>query len=277
MIESRKLPSKKRLSLAVILISIVIAVFFLFVAVFFISRMNTELSPSVKNAEKLLEKRKYKGALALIEQAGHENDDNVEVLVAKGKIWFALAWQRENRTRWKDYGKDERDWLNSTEAGESEYFFKKAISMDPVNKDAHFFLGCLYMEKGWFSSAENEFLSVLRIDKNHTKTRINLGVLYTQMKRFDLAEKELRTAHKMEPEDPSIAKNFAYLYRFYLNKSDSAIAWANRYLNLDPQNDIDINYVRKELVEMLQRYPEFTPSEPMKWKKPKRFKSRLRR
>ena len=47
------------------------------------------------------------------------------------------------------------------------------------------------------------------------------------------------------------------------------MVWANRYLNMEPQNDMDINYVRNELQEMLQRYPEYTPREPMKWKKEK--------
>ena len=123
------------------------------------------------------------------------------------------------------------------------------------------------MEKGWFSVAETEFLSVLQIDSKHVNARINLGALYTEMKRFDLAEQELRNALNMEPDNPSIAKNFAYLYRFYIKKPDSAIIWANRYLNMEPQNDMDVNYVRNELVEMLQRYPEYTPKEPMTWKK----------
>jgi tetratricopeptide (TPR) repeat protein len=265
--------SKKGLSLPVLIISGITAAFFLLITVIIILRLSTHWSPSVKNAEHLLRKKKYTEALAIVEKAGNGQEKNVPLLVEKGKIWLFLALEKENRSRWKNYGNDDMNWLKSTEADKAEHFLKKAIKRDPHCKDAHFFLGRLYMEKGWFSTAETEFLSVLHADKEHVGARKNLGVLYTEINRYDLAEKELKTAFQLDPESPSIAKNLSWLYRFYLNKPDSAIVWANRYLNLDPQNDVDIGFVRKELNEMLQRYPEYYPDEPMEWKK-KRIKGR---
>ena len=267
MIRFHKINSDRGLSFPAILISGITAAFFIFIAFFIIRAINMRWSPTAKNAQELINKRKYAEALAVIEKAEGGREENALLLVEKGKVWFSLALEREKRTRWKNYGNDKKDWLNSSEAVKAEVYLRKAIDIDPENIDAHYLLGLLYMEKGWFSVAETEFLSVLRIDRKHVNTLINLGALYTEMKRFDLAEQELRNALNLEPDNPSIAKNFAYLYRFYVKKPDSAIVWANRYLNMEPQNDMDVNYVRNELVEMLQRYPEYTPKEPMAWKK----------
>ena len=267
MIRFHAIRSNRGLSLPVILISGITAAFFLLVAFLVIRHMNMEWTPSLKTAQKLFDRKKYTQALAIIEKAESQGKQSSNLLLEKGKIWYALALERENRTRWKDYGKDMKDWLNSQEAFNAESCLLKAAERSPENKEAHYFLGLLYMEKGWFSTAETEFLSVLRADNKHVNALINLGVIYTELKRPDLAEQELRKALQLDPQNPGVAKNLAYLFRFYLNMPDSAIAWSNRYLNLDPQNDMDLRYVRTDLIEMLQRYPEFTPTEPMLWKK----------
>ena len=267
MIRFRKINSKRGLSFPAILISGITTAFFIFIAFFVIRAINMKWSPTAKNAQKLINKKKYAEALAVIEKAEGGREENALLLVEKGKVWFSLALERENKTHWKSYGNDQKNWLNSSEAGKAEVYLRKALEIDPENINAHYLLGLLYMEKGWFSVAETEFLSVLQKDRKHVNTLLNLGALYTEMKRFDMAERELRNAFNLDPDNPSIAKNFAYLYRFYIKKPDSAIVWANRYLNKEPQNDMDVNFVRNELQEMLQRYPEYTPKEPMTWRK----------
>ncbi len=272
-----KFSSEKGLSCPVLLLCGVMAAFFILIAIVGVHRIRLEWSPTAQNAEKLINKKKYAEAFALIEKAEQGQGNKPLLLVEKGKVWFALALERERRSRWSDYGKDEKDWLKSEEADKAEQLFKKAIESGIRNSDAHYNLGLLYMEKGWFSLAETEFLSVLQRDRKHVDARINLGAAYTEMKRFDLAEKELREAYRQAPENPAVAKNLAFLFRYYFNKPDSAITWANRYLNLDPQSDMDIDVVRQELLNMLQRYPEYTPPEPMDWKKEPLFESRIRR
>jgi len=267
MIPFRAPDSEKGLSLPILLISGITAAFFLLAAFLVIRHMNTEWTPNLKTARKLFERKKYTEALAVVEKAESQGKQSADLALEKGKIWYALALERENRTRWKEYGKDVKDWLNSPEASNAESCFREAVDRNPGNRDAHYYLGLLYMDKGWFSTAEAEFLSILRVDDTHVNTLINLGVIYTEMKRPDLAEQELRKALQLDAQNPGVAKNLAGLYRFYLHMPDSAMAWSNRYLNLNPQNDMDVQYVRADLVEMLQRYPECTPAEPMTWKK----------
>lgn len=264
--------SNSGLIFPVILICGLTISFFILLCVLFIQHFQIQWSPTINNIEKLVKKRKYNQALALINRA--DNERNVVFIIEKGKIELLRALEYEHATRWREYGVNENDWFNSDKAKNAEQLFLKAITLKPDNRDAHLYLGILYMKKGWFSLAETEFLSILRINKMDRKARINLGILYTKMDRYLMAEKELLQVYKIAPNEPSIAKNLAVLYRFYLKRPDSAMLWANRYLNMDPKDDLDIAFIRKELTEMLQRYPEYPLNEPMQWKKKGRFKKK---
>ncbi len=259
--------SKRGLSFPVIVISGVTAAFFLMLTFIVLRYLFTQWSPSLEQVEALLSKGKYAEALGQLERVEENYKKSAPLLTLKGSAWLSLAIKKEQRSRWKEYGKDDREWLKSIEADKAEKYLKQAIDLDQQNSQAHLLLGILYMEKGWFSTAETEFLAVLHNNKDHVEARRHLGIIYTETGRYDLSEKELTYALMLDPENTSVMKNLCWLYRYYLDKPDSAIVWANRYLNMNPQNDLDINFVRKELLNMLNRYPEFSPQEPMTWKK----------
>lgn len=225
----------------------------------------------VAEAEELLKKREYGEAYQLVEKAIAEKGRRNDLLVQKGKILIALAWEKQNHEGWRNYGNNIDDWLDTKEAEMAENALRSVIAEEPDNIDAHYFLGRLYMEKGWLSKAESEFLDVLRREREHISARVNLAVVYTMMDRLSLAEDELRRAYRFAPDSVRIVKNLAFLYRFYLDEPESAMVWSNRYLNLATQGDRDINIVRAELKEMLQRYPDFTLREPQTWRKQRRF------
>ncbi len=222
-------------------------------------------------AEELLKKREYGEAFQMVEKAIEEEGRRHDLLVQKGKILIALAWEKQNREGWRNYGNNFDDWLNTREADKAESVLRSVIADDPDNIDAHYFLGMLYIEKGWLSKAETEFLDVLRFDRDHISARVNLAVVYTMMDRPSFAEDELRRAYRLAPDTVRIVKNLAFLYRFYLDKPESAMVWSNRYLNMAKKGDRDVNIVRSELKELLQRYPDFTLDEPQAWRKRGRF------
>lgn len=225
----------------------------------------------VAEAEELLKKREYGEAYHMVENAIEEDGPRHDLLVQKAKILIALAWERQNREGWRNYGTNLDDWLDTEEADKAEDVLRSVIADDPDNLDAHYFLGMLYMEKGWSAKAESEFLDVLRRDREHISARVNLAAVYTMMDRPTFAEDELRRAYRLAPDTVRVAKNLAFLYRFYLDQPESAMVWSNRYLNMAPKGDRDVNIVRAELKEMLQRYPDFTLGEPQTWRKKRRF------
>lgn len=257
------------------IISGLIASFFLLITLLFMKQVTMWGKPSIKNAEQLVKKGNYAKALTVLETLNTKHKNSPQLLVEKGKVWFVIAWAQQNRLRWKDYGKDSKEWFQSKELDSAEYYFKRALAVDPACGEAHYQLGMLYMDKGWFSLAETHFLSVLKENKNHSKARSNLGVVYTYLKRFDMALQELLLGYAADPHDPVVVKNLTFLYRFYREKPDSALIWANRYLNLRAYDDSDFAAIRKEFNELRQRYPEYTLPEPIRWKKPSVFKSRF--
>ncbi|MBD3317353.1 MAG: tetratricopeptide repeat protein [Chitinivibrionales bacterium] len=264
---------KRGLSPPLIVLSGVTAASFLLLAVFLIRHLISGWAPSRGNVDSLLRMGKYEEALAVV-RSGKNKQPGAQRFVEEGRVWLALAWRRMNRERWSSYGTNEDDWLAVPEADRAEDALNQALEMDPDNTEALYHRGMLYFEKGWFSAAESDFSAVLKSDREHVRARVNLGALYARRNRLQLARKELLRAYRIDPDHPLVLKNLAFLYRFYLDQPDSAMLWANRYLNTEPRNDWDINVVKDEIERMLERYPEHRPEEPMHWREPKRFKPR---
>jgi tetratricopeptide (TPR) repeat protein len=261
------------LSLPVIVLSGVSAAAVLLLTVVVIRQLVMGWSPSRDNVNRLLKVGKYEEALAVVRE-GRGTKPSAEQLVQEGRVWLALAWKRMNEERWGSYGTNEDDWFDLAEADSAEAAFDRALELDPHTLEARYYRGMLYFEKGWFSAAESDFTGVLKRDANHVRARVNLGALYARRDRPRLACKELLRAYRIDPDNPLVLKNLAFLYRFHLEQPDSAMLWSNRYLNTEPRHDWDINVIKDEMQRMLERYPEHRPDEPMQWREPRRFTPR---
>lgn len=264
---------RKGLSLPVIIIisfilsSSVLASFLLW------NFVSSRWAPSTENADRLLKRRKYEKAMAIINQKDNV-DRNIPLLIEKGRIWMTLAWEMQNRKGWSDYGLDEKEWMKSKESDSSVACFKRVLELDKNNRDARYYLGVICMDKGWHSEAQDHFMEILDNNVKDWETRNVMGVLYTRMKQYPQALREFQAAWKQNGEDISIAKNMGSLYRRYLNKPDSAMIWMNRYLNLNPQSDPDAGRIRVDLTDMIKRYPEYKLQEPMNWYGKREFDAR---
>lgn len=264
---------KQGLSLpVVIIISIIISTFSLSTFLLF-GYIRERWAPSTENADKLLKRRKYEKALAIIDQNDNA-DKNIPLLVEKGRIWMTLAWERENKNNWAQYGVDDKEWLKSKESDSSVACFKRALELDENNRDAHYYLGIIYMDKGWYSAAQDHFMEILNIEKDDYETRNVMGVLYTRMRQYPQALREFQAAWKLNSKDISIAKNLGSLYRLHLNRPDSAMVWMNRFLNMNPKNDPDASRIRNDLNDLIKRYPEYKLEEPMNWYGKREFTAR---
>lgn len=219
--------------------------------------------PSISNAKRYLRKGKLDEALAF---ANRIESGNYENLILKGRIWLAKSYKKQKKENWTKYGLDSDDWLKGEEIRKAVSYFKTAIKKKPLSVDPYYYLGVIYSEKGWFFEAESQFEKALDLDQSRIDIRISLSSLFVKMKKYDKAEDQLRSAYIKEPKNPSIAKNMAFLFRYYKDKPDSAIRWFNRYLNNASQKDLDVNLAKKEFQDLIERYPEFSPMEPQKWK-----------
>lgn len=272
--------NRRGLSVVAVILAGFILAFFSLVVILAVRGIAHRWSPSIDNAERLLARGKYDEALTLARRVETSGEREVERLVLLGKLRLAKAWEQQHRENWRNYGKDENDWMPTEHASRAESRFKQALELQPDYRDAHYYLGILYMEKGWFSAAESEFLSILRSHPDQAPARINLGVLYTRMDRYREAEEELRSVWRSDDENVAAARNLAFLYRYYLEIPESAMVWSNRYLNLEPERSsgptasLDRSFVKRDLQRMLKRYPEFALDEKRQWEKQPRFKPR---
>lgn len=262
----RFLSTNRGLSFPVIVLSGVICAFF-FVAGFLAIRwMSSRWSPTLKNSERLLKEGKYDEALAVASELDSEDGAAVDVVI--GKIWLARAYRRYRKEEWKSYGTNPDDWFTGADVAKALTHFRGALSLEPSHTEARYYLGIIYMEKGWHSRAETQFMETLRVDREHVDAHVSLAALYVKMERYREAEQELIRAHELAPENPAVAKNLSFLYRFYLDDPKAAMEWSNRYLNLEPRGDPQQALIQSEFADMIRRYPEYAPPrEEQKWRK----------
>jgi len=214
-------------------------------------------APSLKNSQRLLALGKPAEAKELLDKMGPPKRPDSRALLHRGKVLYALLLSQLREERWGSYGQNPDNWIKHPLAEEAERCFLDAMAMTPNDPDIRQLLGNLYREQGRFSDAEIILRSAIEIDDSNSEAFLALGLLYAEGGRLDASHRALMAAWELGEGDPRIAKNIAYFYRFYLNAPESSIVWFSRYIDSNPRRDPDINVIRAELRELLERYPEF--------------------
>lgn len=214
--------------------------------------------PTVENTERLLSMGKTKDAMVLLdkmESGGHTVDS--KALVLRGKALYALLMEQLRIEKWGSYGINPDNWLSNPLAAEAEQCFLDAMAASPDDPEIRVVLGNLYREQGRFVDAELILRSALEIDDGNADAYLAIGLLYAEGSQIESARRALAAAWELNRGNLKIMKNIAYFYRFYANEPESSIVWFSRYLNSNPQKDPDINLIRTELSDLIERYPEY--------------------
>ena len=257
----------KGLSVPVIVsIGILLALLSL-VVVFTIQFITNRFSPTASNAERYLQRGKLDEAFAMSAKVPGETADKA---LLRGRVFLAFALKQQKDDGWRHYGTDTHDWLKGPEIDSALVCFKKAIASDKKSARGWYWLGIVYKQKGWFPEAEDALHESLRLDPENIDTQLALGSLYPLLGRPRNAVPHLLDAYRQKPDNPQVAKNLALIYRFYLEKPESAMIWYNRYLNNALPADIAVNQARIEMNDLIARYPEFAPKEIQRWQQNKR-------
>jgi len=215
-------------------------------------------SPSVKNSERLLAMGKPREALEVLNKlpaTGKRPGSKAQI--HRGKVLYAVLMQQMRQEKWGSYGIDPDNWIKNPLAAEAEQCFLDAMALAPKDPEPRQILGNLYREQGRFADSEIILRSALELDDSNSEAFLTLGLLYAEGGRLEVAHKALMAAWELDEGNAQIAKNIAYFYRFYANVPESSIVWFSRYIDCDPQRDPEINLIRAELRDLLERYPEF--------------------
>jgi tetratricopeptide (TPR) repeat protein len=107
-------------------------------------------------------------------------------------------------------------WLYSKQNNylKSEEFYKKALALNPRNKNLYFLLGQLYRDLGRYSQSEGCFKKVIMLDPRGSNLDgyVELGQLYRQLKRYQEAGACFKKAIELNPNNDRAYGGLAVLY-----------------------------------------------------------------
>jgi Tfp pilus assembly protein PilF len=114
-----------------------------------------------------------------------------------------------------------RSWLDGSNLNEAIAELSLAASKNPKLAEAFNLLGVAYHRKGMLELARESFDASLKIDKNNPQTLNNLGYLLYSKSDYKGAQKRLKKAARLAPDDARILNNLA-LTQSQLGKFDEA-------------------------------------------------------
>ena len=118
------------------------------------------------------------------------DDELAEAHVSMGRIAFGYDW----------------DW------SAARNHFRRALDIDPNNRDAHFFHGMLFMALGRFDEAIAHMERAERLDPLSAAVQSGFGRVLYRARRFDDAIVHLNEAIELEPQTPGNYHRLADVY-----------------------------------------------------------------
>jgi eukaryotic-like serine/threonine-protein kinase len=132
---------------------------------------------------------------------------------------------------------------------------KKALELDANLAEAHVELGATtYRYSGDWVSAEKEFQRAIQLNPSFAKAYVVYGGYLVSAGRDEQACVNFRTAHELDPQDPSFAKREAECL-FREGKFEQAIAEARTAVDLEPGN-LGSRYTLAGIYEQKGRFAE---------------------
>ena len=97
-------------------------------------------------------------------------------------------------------------------------------------------LGYHYLFNKEYTNAIKYLLEFVKKNETKTEALISLADCYSNLKNYDLAEKYYLLALKIEPDDPTLNNNYAYMLSNKKDRLNDALRFAQIALEQDPDN-----------------------------------------
>ncbi|MDP7420344.1 MAG: protein kinase, partial [bacterium] len=88
---------------------------------------------------------------------------------------------------------------SQSEYYEAESEINHALVISPVLIDGYYYLGEIYLYRGWYDRAKNEFLEVLSRDNSHVRAHHKLGITYLKLGQPHMAKGRTERAIALQP------------------------------------------------------------------------------
>jgi tetratricopeptide (TPR) repeat protein len=116
----------------------------------------------------------------------------------------------------------------------------KAVQLRQTHTAARISLGWLYLKKGNFAQAAEAFEVATKYAKGNRSRQqaySGLGTTHARLNRWVEAEKALKVAYDIEPNDPDVNQNLGFVYR-QLHQYDKAVLHTTIALNSRPNDPV---------------------------------------
>ncbi|HLO26158.1 MAG TPA: tetratricopeptide repeat protein [Geobacteraceae bacterium] len=131
---------------------------------------------------------------------------------------------------------------------------EKIVAAEPKNRQAWVQLGNDYFDTGQPQKAVNAYAKALELKPDDPNVLTDQGVMYRQLKQFDLAIANFEKAQQLNPNHLQSLFNLGMVYAQDLKQDDKAIKAWNRYLELDPSSPTAQQI--KGMIEQLKTSPK---------------------
>lgn len=126
---------------------------------------------------------------------------------------------------------------------QAERLFRRAVEREPENRDFHFELGNLLLERGELAGARLEYEEAAMISPDFLAAHFNLGLVYRELGLTAEARQELRKVLELDPANVKAQLQIGHLYQMegFFEEAEDAFREARQmdYSSPEPQRALE--------------------------------------
>ena len=126
--------------------------------------------------------------------------------------------------------------LDAKQYQQSEDILRRALIALPDHPRLLDLLGSVLERQERYQEALDVLYRSVEIDTTSIAPYITIGFIYDETDRFDMAESTYQDALNIDPENPTVLNNYAYLLAARGIRLDEALTMSEKVMEIDPEN-----------------------------------------
>ncbi|MGA7193612.1 MAG: tetratricopeptide repeat protein, partial [Anaerolineales bacterium] len=118
---------------------------------------------------------------------------------------------------------------------QSHLLIVRYVKLNPLDPDGHNVLGILLSNLKRYDEAEAAYRKAIELNPSYATAYYNLGILLRNLKRYDEAEAAYRKAIELNPSDATAYNNLVLLLRL-INRNEDAMSLLEKMIEINPED-----------------------------------------
>jgi tetratricopeptide (TPR) repeat protein len=125
------------------------------------------------------------------------------------------------------------DYLDQGKYAEALSTLQEAISQNPNNSEAYFWIGYANMALKKSDEAITAFESAIALKENDRNNHLYVAICYVDKGDNSKAEANLQRAYEIDPNDPTVLNKISTFYLFTMKSTETALPYLMRSAEKD--------------------------------------------